>query len=145
MKKFKLDNFEQKYPGISEKEGWIDLLLMRGTKEIDDEYFKIEIMKFGIEEQDADGYISMLNDINDAAGKLIGDSRMMEMMDVRTKYEDFINREGELKELINKGVDSDVADWLRVNFSMSEDEIETVLIAKKSEMFWEDLDSNADN
>lgn len=138
---FDLVAFNSKYAELSEKEEWFDLHLKRGQELVNDVDFKDGLMTMGVSSEDADGYISMLNDINDAAADLTGDSRMMEMMDVRMKYEDFIDREGELKELINKGVDSDVADWLRINFSMSEDEIETVLIAKKYEMEFEKRDS----
>lgn len=142
---FDLFAFNSKYAELSEKEEWIDLHLKRGQELVNDVDFKDGLITLGVSSEDADGYISMLNDINDAAADLVGDTRMMEMMDVRMKYEDFIDREGELKELINNGVDSDVADWLRINFSMSEDEIETVLIAKKSEMSWEELDSKEGN
>ena len=133
--------FNKKYAEASEKEEWNDLHMKRGQELVNDIDFKDGLMTLGVSSEDADGYISMLNDINAAAADLMGDSRMMEMADIRMKYETLMDREDELKDLINKGVDADVESWLISNFSMSQEEVETVLIAKKHEMEFEKLDS----
>ena len=100
MEKFYLDTLEQKYPGISEKEGWIDLHFKRGTKEIDDQYFKIEIIKFGMEDKDANDYIQFLNEFNDSVEDFLDGANLFEMLEIRMKYEGFSDKEDELKKLI---------------------------------------------
>jgi hypothetical protein len=89
MEKFNLEKLEEKYPGISEKEGWLDLHLKRGMKEINDHDFKIEIIKFGMQEKDANDYIQFLIELNDSIEDVLDDSNIFEMLEIRMKYEDF--------------------------------------------------------
>ncbi len=76
MEKFNFEILEEKYPGISEKEGWLDLHLKRGMKEINDHDFKIEIIKFGMQEKDADNYIQLLIEFNDSIEDAIEDTKL---------------------------------------------------------------------
>jgi hypothetical protein len=134
MEKFNLETLEQKYPGISEKEGWLDLHLKRGMKEIDDHYFKIEIIKFGMEEKDANDYIQLLIEFNDSFEDIIDDANIFEMLEIRMKYEGFSDIEDELKKLIISGKIEESERILKDTFQMSVEEIEIVIASLKFEI-----------
>jgi hypothetical protein len=134
MEKFYLDTLEQKYPGISEKEGWIDLHFKRGTKEIDDQYFKIEIIKFGMEDKDANDYIQFLNEFNDSVEDFLDGANLFEMLEIRMKYEGFSDKEDELKKLIISGKIEESERILKDTFQMSFEEIEIVIESLKFEI-----------
>ena len=134
MEKFNLETLEEKYSGISEKEGWIDLHLKRGMKEINDHYFKIEIMKFGMQEKDADDYIQFLIEFNDSIEDFVDDSKFLEMLEIRMKYEDLSEREEELKKLIISGKIDESERLLKDTFQMSIEEIEIVITSLKFEI-----------
>jgi hypothetical protein len=134
MEKFYLDTLEQKYPGISEKEGWIDLHLKRGTKEIDDQYFKIEIIKFGMEEKDANDYIQFLNEFNDSVEDFLDGANLFEMLEIRMKYEGFLEKEDELKKFIISGKIDETKKILNDTFQMSVEEIEIIIESLKFEI-----------
>jgi len=134
MEKFNLETLEEKYSGISEKEGWIDLHLKRGMKEINDHYFKIEIMKFGMQEKDADDYIQFLIELNDSIEDFVDDSKFLEMLEIRMKYEDLSEREEELKKLIVSGKIKESERLLKDTFQMSIEEIEIVITSLKFEI-----------
>lgn len=134
MEKFNLETLEQKYPGISEKEGWLDLHLKRGMKEIDDHYFKIEIIKFGMDEKDANDYIQFLIEFNDSIEDIIDDAKMFEMLEIRLKYEGFSDKEEELKKLIISGKIEESERILKDTFQMSVEEIEIVITSLKFEI-----------
>ena len=134
MEKFNLETLEQKYPGISEKEGWLDLHLKRGTKEIDDHYFKIEIVKFGMEENDANEYIQFLIELNNSVEDFIDDANLFEMLEIRMKYEGYLDREDELKKLIISGKIDETKKILNDTFQMSVEEIEIVITSLKFEI-----------
>ena len=134
MEKFNLEQLEEKYPGIAEKEGWIDLHLKRGMKEINDHNFKIEIMKFGMQEKDADNYIQFLVEFNDSIGEICDDSKLFEMLEIRMKYEGLSEREDELKKLILSGKIEESERLLKDTFQMSIEEIEIVIALLKFEI-----------
>ena len=127
MEKFNLEMLEEKYPGISEKEGWLDLHLKRGMKEINDHDFKIEIIKFGMQEKDANDYIQFLIELNDSIEDVLDDSNIFEMLEIRMKYEDFSEREDELKKLILSGKKDEAEKLLKDTFQMSIEEVEIVI------------------
>lgn len=134
MEKFNLETLEQKYPGISEKEGWLNLHLKRGMKEIDDHYFKIEIIKFGMDENDANDYIQSLIEFNDSVEDFIDDSNLFEMLEIRMKYENFHESEDELKKLMISGNIDDTKKILNDTFQMTIEEIEIVIESLKFEI-----------
>jgi hypothetical protein len=127
MEKFNLEMLEEKYSGISEKEGWLDLHLKRGMKEINDHDFKIEIIKFGMQEKDANDYIQFLIELNDSIEDVLDDSNIFEMLEIRMKYEDFSEREDELKKLILSGKKDEAEKLLKDTFQMSIEEVEIVI------------------
>ena len=134
MEKFNLESIEEKYPGISEKEGWIDLHLKRGMKEIDDDYFKIEIIRFGMQEKDANDYLQFLIEFNDSIDDFVDDSKILEMLEIRMKYEDLSDREDELKKLMITGKIDESERILKDTFQMSNEEIEIVISGLKFEI-----------
>ena len=134
MDNLNLEDLEIKYPGISEKEGWLDLHLRRGMKEINDDDFKIEIIKFGMDENDAKNYIQFLVNINDSFEDLSEDSKFFEMLEIRMKYENFSDKESELKELVILGKIEETKIILKEDFQMDSQEVETVITALKFEI-----------
>lgn len=99
-----LDDLEKKYPKISEKEGWLVLHAKRGQKEINDQEFKIELLKFGMENSDADDYIDFLEEFNEHIEEVAEDGKMMEMIDIAFEYKKYYDFEDEFKETLkNKG------------------------------------------
>lgn len=133
MEKFNLETLEEKYPGIAEKEGWLDLHLKRGMKEINDHTFKIEIIKFGMQDKDADDYIQFLIEFNDSIEDFF-DPKMFEMLEIRMKYEDLSEREDELKKLIISGKIDETKRLLNDTFQMSNEEMEIVITSLKFEI-----------
>jgi hypothetical protein len=131
MEKFNFETIEKKYPGISDKEGWVDLHLKKGMMEIDDHNFKIEIIKFGMEEKDADDYIQFLIEFNDSVEDFFDNSNVLEMLEISLKYEDFSDREEELKKLIISGKIDESERILKDTFQMSIEEIEIVIASLK--------------
>ena len=103
-------------------------------KEIDDHYFKIEIIKFGMEEKDANDYIQFLIEFNDSVEDFIDDSNIFEMLEIRMKYEGFLDIEDELKKLIISGKIDESERKLKDTFQMSVEEIEIVISSLKFEI-----------
>lgn len=134
MEKFNLEILEEKYPRISEKEGWLDLHLKRGMKEINDHDFKIEIIKFGMQENDANDYIQFLIEFNNSIEDTFADNKIFEMLEIRMKYEDLSEREDELKKLLLSGKIDEVERLLKDTFQMSIEEVEIVIVSLKFEM-----------
>ena len=134
MEKFNLEILNEKYPGISEKNGWMDLHLKRGMKEINDHDFKIEIIKFGMQENDANDYIKFLIEFNNSIEDTFAENKIFEMLEIRMKYEGLIEREDELKKLILYGKIDEIERLLKDNFQMSSEEVEIVIESLKFEM-----------
>ena len=141
MEKFNFEILEEKYPGISEKEGWLDLHLKRGMKEINDHDFKIEIIKFGMQEKDADNYIQLLIEFNDSIEDaiedtklFIEDTKLFEMLEIRMKYEHFSEKEDELKKLLLSEKIEESEKLLKETFQMSIEEVEIVIASLKFEI-----------
>jgi hypothetical protein len=134
MEKFNLEILNEKYPGISEKNGWMDLHLKRGMKEINDHDFKIEIIKFGMQENDANDYIKFLIEFNNSIEDTFAENKIFEMLEIRMKYEGLIEREDELKKLILSGKIDEIERLLKDNFQMSSEEVEIVIESLKFEM-----------
>lgn len=134
MSNINLEEFEEKYPGISEKEGWLDLHVKRGSKEIDDENFKIEIMKFGVEELDADNYIQYLIGFNETITDVIEDGKFMEMIELSFKYEGFDDKKDAIKEMVKNDQTVEARKLLQDEFAMTEEEIDNVISSLKFEI-----------
>ena len=134
MNDFNLEEFEKKYPGVSDKDGWLDLHLKRGSGEIDDVNFKIEIMKYGLEELDADTYIEYLISFNETITDVIEDGKLMEMVDISIKYEGFVDKKDEIKEMLKIDQPIEARKLLQDEFAMTEEEIENVITALKFEI-----------
>ena len=134
MNDFNLEEFEKKYPGVSDKDGWLDLHLKRGSGEIDDVNFKIEIMKYGLEELDADTYIEYLISFNETITDVIEDGKLMEMFDISIKYEGFVDKKDEVKEMLKIDQPIEARKLLQDEFAMTEEEIENVITALKFEI-----------
>jgi hypothetical protein len=134
MEKFNLVTLNEKYPGISEKNGWLDLHLKRGMKQINDHDFKIEIIKFGLQENDANDYIQFLIEFNNSVEDTFADNKIFEMLEIRIKYEELTELEDELKKLILCGKIDEAERLLKDTFQMSIEEVEIVITCLKFEM-----------
>ena len=134
MEKFNLVTLNEKYPGISEKNGWLDLHLKRGMKQINDHDFKIEIIKFGLQENDANDYIQFLIEFNNSVEDTFADNKIFEMLEIRIKYEELTELEYELKKLILCGKIDEAERLLKDTFQMSIEEVEIVITCLKFEI-----------
>jgi hypothetical protein len=127
MEKFDFEYFEKKYPGISDKEGWLDLHLKKGSEEIIDEEFKKELMNYGMESEDVDSYIQILNDLNNDIEDIAMESKMVEMFSIIIGYDDYLDKEPELKRLVKAGNVDDAQKILENELNMTTEDIEIVL------------------
>jgi hypothetical protein len=134
MGNFTLEDLESKYPGVSEKEGWFDLHLKRGTREISDEAFKNELIIFGLDESDAHRYIDLLNRVNESIEDFTEESKIFEMLEIRIKYENLIEKESELKDLIRAEKLEYVNEILSKDLQMSIQEIDIIIKSLRYEI-----------
>ena len=127
MKEFSLEQFEIKYPKVSEQDGWLDLHLKRGTKEINDEEFKNELLKFGIESSDIDDYINFLIDFNNNVEDVLEDLKMDEMLEIIMTYENYSDREDSIISLLENGRLDEASTILQNELKMTDEHIQIVI------------------
>jgi hypothetical protein len=127
MKEFSLEQFEIKYPKVSEQDGWLDLHLKRGTKEINDEEFKNELLKFGIESSDIDDYINFLIDFNNNVEDVLEDLNMDEMLEIIMTYENYSDREDSIISLLENGRLDEASTILQNELKMTDEHIQIVI------------------
>ena len=127
MKEFSLEQFEIKYPKVSEQDGWLDLHLKRGTKEINDEEFKNELLKFGIESSDIDDYLNFLIDFNNNVEDVLEDLKMDEMLEIIMTYENYSDREDSIISLLENGRLDEASTILQNELKMTDEHIQIVI------------------
>ena len=127
MKLKSIEDIETKYPGISDKDGWLDLHMKRGQSEISDDDFKLALLDFGMENADTDSYVILLQAMNESIEDLVDDSKTMEMIDIGLKYEHYYEKEPEVLKHLNTGDESAAKEVLIKEFAMNSSEIEDVI------------------
>lgn len=122
-----LDDLEKKYPQISEKEGWLDLHAKRGKMEINDQEFKIDLLKFGMENSDADAYIDFLVEVNEQIEDFTEDGKLMEMVDIAFEYEKYYDFEDEFKETLKNKGEKELKEKLQNKLNMKPKDVKIVV------------------
>jgi hypothetical protein len=122
-----IDDIEKKYPGISDKKGWLDLHIKRGQSEISDEDFRLELLNFGMENSDAESYIQLLQNLNKSFEDMTEDYKILEMMDIGFKYENYYDKEPDVLNYLNQSKEEAARDLLLKQFDMLPQEIDDVI------------------
>ena len=122
-----IDDIEKKYPGISDKKGWLDLHRKRGQSEISDEDFRLELLNFGMENSDAESYIQLLQNLNKSFEDMTEDYKILEMMDIGFKYENYYDKEPDVLNYLNQSKEEAARDLLLKQFDMLPQEIDDVI------------------
>ena len=135
-----LEDIEKKYPGISEKDGWVDLHFERGQGKINDDDFKRALMDFGIESSDVDGYINLIEDLNESIEDVLDDSKTMEYIEISMSYEELSSKESEVLELLKTNNENDAVQFLSSQLKMKPHEISDVIAHLKFRIKMEGLE-----